>query len=134
MRFTRPGAQNQRACCRSGRDDAILARAEAGEAEPVLALDVYVHRLRSGIAAMAASMGGLDALVFTGGVGENAPDVRERAAQSLAFLGVVVDSGLNRDGTGDREIGTKDSAVSVLVLAAREELEIAREVRQLVAT
>jgi acetate kinase len=113
---------------------AILARAEAGEAEPVLALDVYVHRLRSGIAAMAASMGGLDALVFTGGVGENAPDVRERAAQSLAFLGVVVDSGLNRDGTGDREIGTKDSAVSVLVLAAREELEIAREVRQLVAT
>jgi acetate kinase len=108
----------------------ILARAEAGEPEARMALDVYVHRLRGGIAAMAASMGGLDALVFTGGVGENAPVVRARAAESLAFLGVVVDPGLNRDATGDRSIGSERGSVDVLVVAAREDLEIARQVRQ----
>jgi acetate kinase len=112
---------------------AILARAEVGEAEARLAFDVYIHRLRSGIAAMTASMGGLDALVFTGGVGENAPAVRERATQSLAFLGVVVDPVRNTDATGDREIGSERGPVRVLVVAAREDLEIAREVRQVLA-
>jgi acetate kinase len=111
----------------------ILARAEAGETEAQLAFDVYIHRLRSGIAAMTASMGGLDALVFTGGVGENAPAVRERAAQSLTFLGVVVDTGRNTEDTGDREIGSERGRVRVLVVAAREDLEIAREVRQVLA-
>ena len=70
---------------------AILAAAGAGEPDAVLALDVYHHRLRAAVAAMAAALGGLDVLVFTGGVGENAPAVRERAAQELAFLGVEVD-------------------------------------------
>jgi acetate kinase len=111
----------------------ILARAAAGDPPARLALDVYLHRLRSGIAAMAASMGGLDALVFTGGVGENAPVVREQAAGSLAFLGVVVDPHRNLDGDGDREIGAESGPVGVLVLAAREDLEIARGVRQVLS-
>jgi acetate kinase len=111
----------------------VLAKAEVGESEARLALDVYIHRLRCGIAAMAASMNGLDALVFTGGVGENAPAVRERAGRGLAFLGVEVDSDRNERGTGDREIGSEGARVKALVVAAREDLEIAREVRQVLA-
>jgi acetate kinase len=111
----------------------ILGRAAAGDPPARLALDVYLHRLRSGIAAMAASRGGLDALVFTGGVGENAPVVREQAARSLAFLGVVVDPHRNLDGDGDREIGAEPASVSVLVVAAREDVEIARGVRQVLS-
>jgi acetate kinase len=77
-----------------------------------LALDVYVHRLRGGIGAMAASLGGLDALVFTGGVGENSARVRELACEGLAHLGVP-----------DR--------AAVLVVPAREDVEVARQVREL---
>jgi len=112
---------------------AILAGAEAGESGARLALDVYVHRLRGGIAAMAASMNGLDALVFTGGVGENALKVREGAGRGLAFLGVKLDPDRNGGGTGDREIGTEGAPVKTLVVAAREDLEIAREVQQVLS-
>jgi acetate kinase len=107
----------------------VIERAEAGKAEAQVALDVYVHRLRAGIASMAASMGGLDALVFTGGVGENAPIVRERAAAGLAFLGIQIDPVRNEAGVGDREIGTERSSVRTLVVLAREDVQIAREVR-----
>ena len=108
---------------------AILAAADAGEPDAVLALDVYHHRLRAAVAAMAAALGGLDVLVFTGGVGENAPAVRERAARDLAFLGVRVDQARNRAGGDDREIGSAGAAVRAFVIAAREDLEIAHEVR-----
>jgi acetate kinase len=113
---------------------AILAKAAAGDAEADLALDVYVHRLRAGIGAMAASLGGLDVLVFTGGVGENAPAVRELGCRDLAFLGVQVDPDRNGLGDGDREIGPEDGPVKALVVVAREDLEIAREVRQILPT
>jgi acetate kinase len=66
-------------------------------------------------------------------VGENAPVVREQAAGGLAFLGVVVDPHRNLDGDGDREIGAEPASVSVLVVAAREDLEIARGVRQVLS-
>jgi acetate kinase len=111
----------------------ILARADTGDAEAELALGVYVHRVRAGIAAMAASLGGLDAVVFTGGVGENAPAVRERVCTGLAFLGVQVAPGPNADGVGDRQIGAESGPVRVLVVAAREDLEIARQVRRVLA-
>jgi acetate kinase len=112
---------------------AVLARAEAAEPDACLALDVYVHRLRGAIAAMAAAMGGLDALVFTGGVGENAPEVRALAVGGLGFLGAFLDPVANAQGHGDRAVGAADSAVSVLVVAAREDLEIARETRRVLA-
>ena len=80
-------------------------------ADARLALDVYVHRLRAGIAAMAAALGGLDAVAFTGGVGENAPEVRRLAAEGLGFLGLAVDRAPNEDGDGDREIGAPGAAV-----------------------
>jgi acetate kinase len=108
----------------------VLARSDDAAS---LALDVYVHRLRAGIAAMAASLGGLDALVFTGGVGENSAVVRARACAGLGFLGVSLEPGLNGSNEGDGCIGALGADVAVLVVAAREDLEIARQVRELLA-
>ncbi len=76
---------------------AILAAEAEGQAEARLAVEVYLHRLRAGVAAMAATMGGLDALAFTGGVGENAAAIRQRTADGLEFLGVEVDPERNED-------------------------------------
>jgi acetate kinase len=91
-----------------------------------MALDVYLHRLRAGIAAMTAALGGLDALVFTGGVGEHSPEVRGGAADGLGFLGVAVDPEPNA--RGDEDIGT--GPVRVMVVEAREDLEISRGVQR----
>jgi acetate kinase len=112
----------------------ILARSGTGDAEARLALDVYVHRLRAAIAAMAASLGGLDALLITGGVGERSAAVRALAAEGLAFLGVELDPARNAaSGPEDREIGAAGVRVRTLVVAAREDLEIAHEVREVLA-
>ena len=97
-----------------------------------LALDVYVHRLRAGIAAMAAALGGLDALVFTGGVGEHRAEVRGAAAEGLGFLGrrarrASATSRLR----GDTDLTARGARVRTLVIAAREDLEIARQVRRI---
>ncbi len=96
-----------------------------------LALGVYLHRLRGGIAAMAAAMDGLDALVFTGGVGENAPRVRQMAVDGLGFLGLAVDPELNAQDGQDRDVSAEPSVARTLVVASREDLEIARQVRGL---
>ena len=80
----------------------ILTRAEAGDDDARAALDVYVHRLRAGVAAMAAAMNGLDVLVFTGGVGEHAAAVRAAAAAGLSFLGVALDERSNAAATRRR--------------------------------
>jgi len=114
----------------------LLALAGTADMKQVLgagdsaALDVYLHRLRALIAAMAAAMDGLDLLVFTGGIGEHAAPIRSGAAEGLGFLGVAVDEELNR-GSGDREISRQGAVVRTLVVAAREDLEIARQVREL---
>jgi len=111
----------------------ILERARAGEPPASLALEVYVHRLRAGIAAMAAALGGLDALVFTGGVGERSAAVRARATAGLTFLGVHLDRTRNEEARGDGEVGADDGTVRTLVIEAREDIEIARQVRALLA-
>ncbi|WP_026127426.1 acetate/propionate family kinase, partial [Nocardiopsis lucentensis] len=102
---------------------------ERRDAAAVLALGVYVHRLRGGVAAMAAAMGGVDTVVFTGGVGENSAEVRWRAARGLGFLGVEVDPVVNAGVRGEGEVGVPGSAVRSLVVRAREDVEIARGVR-----
>jgi acetate kinase len=107
----------------------ILSRASAGDDAARLARDVYLHRLRGSIAAMAAAMDGLDALVFTGGVGENSPEIRARTMNGLAFLGVQGDADRNQAGSGDREIGAPGAPVRALVISAREDIEIASQVR-----
>jgi acetate kinase len=88
-----------------------------------------VHRLRAGIAAMAAALGGLDALVFTGGVGEHSPEIRARAVDGLGFLGAALDPERNRRADGDDDIGASGAQVRAFAIAAREDLEIARQVR-----
>jgi acetate kinase len=112
----------------------VLDRAHAGDDRAILGRDTYVHRLRAGVAAMAATLGGMDALVFTGGVGEHAPEIRARTADGLAFLGVTLDAGRNAAATGDADIGGIAATVDTRVLTAREDLEIARQTRDLLAS
>lgn len=92
-----------------------------------LAFDIFVHRLRSCIGAMMASLGGLDALVFTGGIGENSPQVRAAACQAFEFLGLKIDAEQNSASPVDRDIATESSTVRVLVIRAQEDWAIARE-------
>jgi acetate kinase len=106
----------------------VVARAPTDDGAR-LAFDVYIHRLRAGIAAMTAALGGLDALVFTGGVGERSAAVRAAAAEGLAFLGVAVDAARNRAPSGDADVSAPGPSVRTLVVPAREDLEIARQVR-----
>jgi acetate kinase len=112
---------------------AVLAGAGAREPAATLAFDVFVHRLRREIAAMAAALDGLDVLTFTGGIGERAPAVRAAAAEGLGFLGVALDAGANERARPDAEIGAAEAAVRTFVLAAREDLEIAHQVRATLA-
>ena len=116
--------------CGTGEMPAILEREAGGDADATLAVGVYLHRLRSLIAAMAAAMDGLDVLVFSGGVGENAAAIRERSAQGLGFLGVAIDPSANETARPDCEVTAAGSPVRTLVIAAREDLEISRGVRQ----
>jgi acetate kinase len=104
----------------------------ASDARAELGVAVYLHRLRAGIAAMASAMGGLDALVFTGGVGENAPSIRSRAADGLGFLGVAVAPDRNSAAKLDAEIGSAGARVRVFAIRARKDIEIARGVRRAV--
>jgi acetate kinase len=109
----------------------VLARAPADPGAR-LALDVYTHRLRAGIATMAAALGGLDALVFTGGVGERAAPIRAAAADGLGFLGVAIDAAANDAADGDADVSAPRAAVRTLVVVAREDLEIAGRVRAVI--
>ncbi|MEU4804093.1 acetate/propionate family kinase [Actinosynnema sp. NPDC023587] len=102
----------------------------AGTPEAELAVEVFVHRLRQGIAAMVASLGGVDAVVFTGGVGEHDALVRRRTVDGLGFLGVALDPERNAGRTGDEVVSADGSAVAVVVVRAREDLEIAAGVRR----
>jgi acetate kinase len=107
---------------------AAVAAAAAGDAAAAAALEVYLHRLRGMVASMAAAAGGIDVLVFTGGVGEGSAPVRAGAAAGLGFLGVAVDEAAAAGG-GDHEITAPASPVRTFVVAAREDVEIARGVR-----
>ena len=114
----------------SAQMEAVLAAEQSGDARAQLGVAVYLHRLRAGIAAMASAMDGLDALVFTGGVGENAPSIRSRAADGLGFLAVAIDPDRNAAAKLDAEIGSADARVRVFAIRAREDIEIARGVRR----
>jgi acetate kinase len=107
----------------------VRAAAQGGSPAARLAIDVHAHRLRREIAAMTAALGGLDALVFTGGIGEHQPLVRAEAAAGLGFLGVAIDPARNEAADGDTEISAPAASVRTLVIEAREDLEIARQVR-----
>jgi acetate kinase len=112
----------------------VRAAADGGSSAAQLAIDVYVHRLRREIAAMAAAMNGLDVLVFTGGIGEHHPRVRQEAAAGLTFLGVRLDADRNAAATTDTEIGDSTAPVRALVITAREDVEIARQARAVIGS
>jgi len=107
----------------------VCRDAAAGHSEALRAFEVYVHRLRREIAAMTAAMDGLDALVFTGGVGEHQSIVRAATTAGLGFLGVGVDESANTTATTDTDISSPEAPVRTLVITAREDTEIARQTR-----
>jgi len=112
----------------------VRKAADNGDEHAVLALQVYTHRLRQSIAAMAASLGGIDLLVFTGGVGEHDAALRADTAAGLAFLGVDLDRGRNAEVAADSRVSRDASAVEVWVVEAREDVEIATQTRVLLNT
>ena len=114
---------------RSGDMREVRLAADEGEPGARLAVDVHAHRLRREIAAMTAAMNGLDAVVFTGGIGEHQPAVRAEATAGLAFLGVAVDPDSNNATYADGEITALGAAVRTLVVTPREDVEIARQTR-----
>ncbi len=119
---------------RSGDLRAVLAGAAEGDERCELAVDVMHHRLFGAIAAMAAAMGGMDALVFTGGIGEHASSVRAAAVGGLAFLGARLDVAANDRAVGlDAVISPPDAAVASVVVVSREDLAMAEEVRSVLA-
>ncbi|MEO5534636.1 MAG: acetate kinase [Pseudolysinimonas sp.] len=119
----------------AGRSDMreVQAAADAGSDAAALALDVYLHRLRRYIGAYLAELGGLDALVFTAGVGENSAIIRARAVERLAHLGLAVDPALNAAAGGDARVISPPGATPVLVVPTDEESQIAMETIELVA-
>jgi acetate kinase len=110
----------------------LVTAVDQGVERARTAYEVYCHRLRKYVGAYLAVLGGADAVVFTAGVGEHVPRVREDALRDLSALGIEVDPGRNRaDSDGSRRISSADSRVEVLVVPTDEELAIARQVRDL---
>lgn len=104
---------------------------EAGTKESERAINFFVNKIRSGIASLAATMQGVDLIVFTAGIGENSTVVRERVCEGLAWLGVDFDKNCNEQGEPQRFISTEDSKIKVMVIPTDEELIIARAAREL---
>lgn len=111
----------------------LLAEASDGDARAQLALDVYVHRIRKYIGAYAVVLGQVDAIAFTGGVGENAALIRNRILRDLSMLGVEVDTEKNQALTGGREGTFHAGGTALLVVRSGEELTIARETARVLA-
>jgi len=105
----------------------ILQAIKEGNQCAKLALSMYVYRLRYFIGAMIASLAGIDILTFTGGVGENSPEVRAKTCEAFSFLGLQLDQAKNAASPPDQDIATPESAVRVLIVHTEEDWEIARE-------
>jgi acetate kinase len=112
----------------------IVQAMKAGHRRAKLAFDIFVHRLRVSIGAMIAALGGIDALVFTAGIGENSPDVRAAACADCGYLGLALDAAKNSAVSEDEDIARADSAVRVLVLRAQEDWSIAQSAWKLVSS
>jgi acetate kinase len=105
----------------------IVAAMKDGHPRAKLAFDIFVHRLRAGIGAMIGALAGIDALVFTAGIGENSPEVRAAACANFGFLGLKLDAAKNAQSSAEQDISFSDSAVRVLIVRAQEDWAIARE-------
>ena len=105
----------------------VLAAMEFGNERAKLAFEIYVHRVRAAIGSMAAVLGGMDAVVFTAGIGENSPQIRTAVCRGFEFLGIKLDEERNADPALDADIAAPDSRVRVLVIRAEEDWAIAAE-------
>jgi acetate kinase len=106
----------------------VLAAADDGDERARLAVEMFVHRLVAAVGSMAAVLGGLDALIFTGGIGENSPRIRAAVASRLTHLGLELDAVANERYKRDAAVTTASSPVHALVLKAREDLAMLAEV------
>ena len=106
----------------------VRARAQRGDADAREALAVHAHRLAQLVAAMVASLGGIDALAFTGGIGEHDAVLRAEMGERLGFLGIALDGPRNDAAHGDADVSSAGARVRTLVVTAREDVEIARQV------
>lgn len=109
----------------------IKAAADTGDTRARLALDAFVHGIRHWIGAFWAELGGCDALVFTAGIGENNPWLREAVCANLADLGLVLDTAKNATGAAETNLADATSRTRVFVIPANEELVVARETARL---
>ena len=108
----------------------LEAAIQSGNKEAALALGVFTYQVRKTIGAYAAAMGGLDAVAFTGGLGENSAGLRAECCRGLEFLGIRLDPRSNEHGEGDRVVSAEGASVSVVVLATDEERIVARRAYQ----
>jgi acetate kinase len=111
----------------------VLRAASAGNSQARLACDMFVQGVIRAVGWMTAALGGIDVLTFTGGVGEHQPPLRREIIDALAFTDAVLDQQANDHGTADRDIAAARSTVRVLVITAREDLSILREVMTVAA-
>ena len=110
----------------------IVTEMKAGDKKATYAFDVFCYRVRKYIGAYAAAMGGLNAVIFTGGIGENSADVRQTSCENLEFLGITIDDAANRSPEMEKNISAKGSRTSVLVIPTNEELVIALDTMEIV--
>lgn len=105
----------------------VIDAMNQGDYRAQLAWDMFVHRLKAGIGSMLTSLGGLDVLIFTAGIGEKSPGIRQAACESLGFLGLKIDPQKNHSQPVDEDISTPDSTVRVLVIHTQEDWAIAQQ-------
>ena len=113
----------------------VIEKKNRGVERAKVALEVYTYRIKKYIGAYYAGLGHLDGIVFTAGIGENSPEVREMCCEGLHKLGIVIDAKKNRTtDKGERLISTTDSQVNILVIPTNEELRIAQETKKVIET
>jgi acetate kinase len=105
----------------------VIAAMQSGNQRAQLAFDIFVHRLSAGIGSMLAALNGADAIVFTGGIGENSPEVRANTCNHFSFLNLALDSTKNSAKPVDADIAFPESTIRILVIRAQEDWAIARE-------
>jgi acetate kinase len=110
----------------------IIAEMQSGDKKAKYAFDVFCYRVKKYIGAYAATMGGLDGIIFTGGIGENSPDVRQASCENLGLLGIQIDDSLNRSEAKEKNISADGSRTAVLVIPTNEELVIALDTMEIV--
>jgi acetate kinase len=110
----------------------IIAEMKNGDKKATYAFDVFTYRVKKYIGAYAAAMGGVDAIVFTGGIGENSAEVRQASCAGLDFLGITVNAETNESSERQKDISVKGSKTRVLVIPTNEELVIALDTMEIV--